>query len=308
MKKRRVGRISMGVVLIAFGILIFIAQVNNVSAINLSIKFWPIILFLIGGEILWYSYKYREEDIDIRYDVFSIFIVLLIVIMNLGIYGLVETGISSKINSMISSESFTFKLPYKELEFDKNIEKIVIETPQHSNLKLRSEKNDKIVFSGSANITAESKEKAKELLDDEYIISKQSGNILYISFADTSIYNERVNGFSPYDFILSIPGNKKVEVNGQGDNMEIVLDSVNNDWVIDNIGNIKIRLGKSIDARIEASVYNSEILGGNVQWKTTEIKSETEDVDGVKGELTYGDGSNNINIFNSGEVVVNELE
>ncbi|MCG4566142.1 hypothetical protein, partial [Anaerosalibacter bizertensis] len=138
MKKRRVGTISMGIVLIAFGVLIFIAQVNSISAINLSIKFWPIILFLIGGEILWYSYKYRDEDINIKYDVFSVFIVLLIVVINLGIYGIVETGVASKVISTISSESFTFKIPYREIEIGNNIEKIIVEVPRHCKLNMRS--------------------------------------------------------------------------------------------------------------------------------------------------------------------------
>ncbi len=75
----------MALVLIAFGILIFISQINKVSAVELGIKFWPAILFLLGGEILWYSYRYKDEDINIKYDVFSIFIVLIIVGINLAI-------------------------------------------------------------------------------------------------------------------------------------------------------------------------------------------------------------------------------
>ncbi|MCG4584142.1 hypothetical protein L0P56_01430, partial [Anaerosalibacter bizertensis] len=239
MKKRRVGTLSMGIVLIAFGILIFIAQVNSISAINLSIKFWPIILFLIGGEILWYSYKYRDEDINIKYDVFSVFIVLLIVVINLGIYGIVETGVASKVISTISSESFTFKIPYREIEIGNNIEKIIVEVPRHCKLNMRSEKDNKIIFSGSADIAAENKEKAKEFLNDEYIITKSSGNTLYVSFPDTSIHNNRAGNFSPYKFNLSIPEDKKVEINGEGDSLDLTLDSMKNDWVIDNISNVK---------------------------------------------------------------------
>lgn len=308
MKKRRVGTISMGIVLVAFGVLIFIAQINKVSAINLSIKFWPIILFLIGGEILWHSYKYKEEDINIKYDVFSIFIVLLIVIINLGIYGLMETGIISKVSSMISAETFTFEIPYEEIEINKNIEKIIINAPKHCNLNMSSEKNNKIVFSGSADIIAENKEKAKNLLNDKYINAKESGNTLYISFPDTSIHNNRYNNFSPYDFNLSIPEDKKVEIKGQGESLDLALDNVSNDWIIDDIGRVKIRLKKSINARIEALVHDSHSLIGNAQWKTTETKNEIEDTEKVKGELNYGDGKNNIYILSSGEVEVNVLE
>lgn len=307
MKKRRVGTLSMGIVLIAFGILIFIAQVNSISAINLSIKFWPIILFLIGGEILWYSYKYRDEDVNIKYDVFSVFIVLLIVVINLGIYGIVETGIMSKVSSMISSENFTFKIPYREIEVDKNIEKIIVEVPRHCKLDMRSEKDNKIIFSGSADIAAENKEKAKEFLNDEYIITKSSGNTLYVSFPDTSIHNNRAGNFSPYKFNLSIPEGKKVEINGEGNSLDLALDSIKSDWVIDNINNVKVRLGKSIDVKLEASVYGTEALGGNAKWETANIEN-VEEINKVKGKLVYGEGKNSIDIITNGEVEVNTLE
>ncbi|MEY8303904.1 hypothetical protein [Anaerosalibacter bizertensis] len=306
MKKRRVGTLSMGIVLIAFGILIFIAQVNSISAINLSIKFWPIILFLIGGEILWYSYKYRDEDVNIKYDVFSVFIVLLIVVINLGIYGIVETGVASKVISTISSESFTFKIPYREIEIGNNIEKIIVEVPRHCKLNMRSEKDNKIIFSGSADIAAENKEKAKEFLNDEYIITKSSGNTLYVSFPDTSIHNNRAGNFSPYKFNLSIPEDKKVEINGEGDSLDLTLDSMKNDWVIDNISNVKIRLGKNMDTKLEALVYGVEALGGNVKWETANAEN-SEEVDKIKGKLVYGEGNNSIYILTSGEVEVNTL-
>ncbi len=52
MENKRVGTISMGIVLIGFGILILVAQINKISAVELAVKFWPTILMLIGGEVL----------------------------------------------------------------------------------------------------------------------------------------------------------------------------------------------------------------------------------------------------------------
>lgn len=105
MKNKRVGTISMGIVLIGFGILIFIAQINKLSAVELAIKFWPIILIVIGGEVLWYSYKTKdEEDIKIRYDIFSIFIVIVILSVNIAIYGLIESGIMDLVKLKVSQE------------------------------------------------------------------------------------------------------------------------------------------------------------------------------------------------------------
>ena len=105
MKNKRVGTISMAIVLIGFGILILIAQINTISAVELAIKFWPMILILLGGEVLWYSFKSKdEEDMRIRYDVFSIFIVMVILSVNIGIYGFIETGGMDLIKLKVNEE------------------------------------------------------------------------------------------------------------------------------------------------------------------------------------------------------------
>ncbi|MCF6464887.1 hypothetical protein [Clostridium sp. Cult2] len=305
MQKRRVGTISMALVLIAFGVLIFISQINKVSAVELGLKFWPAILFLIGGEILWYSYRYKEEDIKIKYDVFSIFIVLIIVGINLAIYGLIETGMMDRLNTMVSSQNFSYQIPFNEVEVDDDIQKIVINAPNYSGLTLRTEKNNKIGFTGSLDITTDREDKAKELLKDEYIMSNKSGDTLYISFADRSFNNNGPYNVHPYDFSLIIPEDREVEING-GNDLQLIADSINKDWIIDNVNRTKIRLGKDMDLKITASVVSQEMLGGNVKWNITE--NNNEELSNAKGELVYGDGNNKINILNSDEVVVDELE
>lgn len=107
MKTRRVGVISMAIVLIGFGLLLFIAQFSQISAVELAIKFWPMILILIGLEILYFVYtnKKDEEDIIIKYDIFSMFIVMIILIVNIGLYGLMETGILDYIKLKVSEET-----------------------------------------------------------------------------------------------------------------------------------------------------------------------------------------------------------
>lgn len=104
MKNKRVGTISMGIVLIFFGILIFVSQVNSSSAVEMFIKFWPAILILIGGEILYYVYSNKDKETKIKYDVFSIFIVTTILIVNMALYGLMETGIMDLIKLKVSQE------------------------------------------------------------------------------------------------------------------------------------------------------------------------------------------------------------
>lgn len=296
----------MAIVLIAVGIIMLIAQVNDVSAVKLSMKFWPAVLFLLGGEILWYSYKYSDEEVKIKYDVFSVFIVLLIVCINLGIYGLMETGLMTNVTSRLSSQSYNYQLPFKEVEVGNEIDKIVINSPNSTNLTLRTEDNNKIVSSGSINVTADREEKAKEFLNREYITTNISGNIMYISFADRSNFNDSVYSAYPYDYELTLPEDKKVEING-GDDLKLITNSIKSDWIIDNVGRIKMRAGKDLNAKIKTLVDSREILQGNAKWNITE-DNNGEEISKVKAELIYGDGESSINILNPGEVVVDEIE
>lgn len=305
MQRRRVGTVSMAIVLIGFGILIFASQINERSAVELGIKFWPIILFLIGGEILYYSYKYKDGDINLKYDVLSIFIVLLIVGVNLLIYGVIETGVMDKITAALTSQNFNYQIPFNEVEIDGNIKKIVINPINRSSLTIRTGKGNKIISTGSLSITMDSEEKAKEFLDDEYIKVDKIGDIAYITFAGRADYIDGIYTVNPYEFELIVPENKEVEINKLYD-LELILDSIENNWVIDDVNHTKIRLGANKNVKINAFVDSQQDLSGNVKWDIKQ--NENEGISNYKGQLVYGEGENIINILNSHDVVVDELE
>ncbi len=75
---------------------------------------------------------------------------------------------------MVASQTFSYQIPYSEVAVDDNIKKIVISSPNYSNLSIRTEEGSKIASTGSLDITTDSEEKAKELLNDEYIINKKN--------------------------------------------------------------------------------------------------------------------------------------
>lgn len=106
MKNKRVGTISMGIVLIFFGVLMFVSQVSSFSAVEIFIKFWPGILIILGLEILYYVYTNKSEETRIKYDGFSIFIVSIVLILNIFVYGLMETGIMDLIKLKVSHEIY----------------------------------------------------------------------------------------------------------------------------------------------------------------------------------------------------------
>lgn len=306
MQKRRIGTFSMAIVLIAFGVVLIIAQINQISAINISVKFWPVVLIMLGGEILWYSYRHKG-DMIIKYDIFSMFIIVLIIIVSLGIYGLSEIDAITKINTMISSQNYTFKIPYKEIDIPDNIEKIVIDAPNYCELNLQTENNNKLISTGTVKIEADSKEKAQELMNREYIITHNSSNTLFISIEGKVFGNDTTYSINPYEFTFVIPKNKKVEINN-GSNLNLKLDKIENDWIIDDASNVNIRLDKNSNANINALVHSKYDLNGNVKWNITEDVREESDYTNIKGEIISENGQHTIYLLHCNQVTVDELK
>ncbi|NLY42524.1 MAG: hypothetical protein GX066_00795 [Clostridiaceae bacterium] len=101
MKENRVGTVTMAIVLIAFGVIIFVSQISGSTAIHLVFKIWPLMLILLGFEILYYRFLSRDKDAPIKYDIFSIFFVMIILFTNLGLYTLSEIGFIDKLEKII---------------------------------------------------------------------------------------------------------------------------------------------------------------------------------------------------------------
>jgi hypothetical protein len=304
MKNKRVGTISMAIVLIGFGVLLFLAQINQLSAVELAMKLWPMILILLGGEVLWYSFKSKdEENVKIRYDVFSVFIVIVILSVNVGIYGLLEFGLIDSLKAEITSTTFNYELPLEEYMIDSSIEKIVINAPRYHGFKIRTGKVDKVITSGSINIRSESEENVANKLEQNIISINKSGNTMYLTVKDWISSNHNIQ-----DLNLIIPDDKEIEVNG-GNDLYLIMENINKDVLIDNVHGINLRVGKNSNAKIETiSNYeqgHEQELKGNVKWNTTQLGDESNPK--YKGELIYGDGTNSLNIINSYDITVNEI-
>lgn len=99
------------------------AQMSRQPIMDIAVKRWPLILFLLGGEILWYSYKSKDADVKIKYDLFSVLIICIVVIFNLIIYGMLQLDVVSNLDVMISSQHYMLKTPVEEIALDADIKK-----------------------------------------------------------------------------------------------------------------------------------------------------------------------------------------
>ena len=297
MKNKRVGTISMAIILIAMGVLMFISQINEVSAIDMAFKLWPLTLVLLGIEILWAKYKSSDEETVIKYDVFSVFIVFIILMVNIGMYGITETGIMKVIKSRISEQSYNYELPNEEFIIDESVEKIIVEGFRNSNLKVRTTESNKILTMGNVAINSDSQENAKLAFDRGIFKIEQFDNTVYIK------YNYS-NDYRLSDINLTLPSDIKVEIKG-GNELDLVMDSLSNNWIVDGVSRVKLRLNKDLDMMVSTILSQEDNLGGNANWTDTQLGTEEDHKH--KGELVYGQGSNKLNILDAYEVIADEI-
>jgi membrane-bound ClpP family serine protease len=88
MRKWRVGTFSMGILLILLGTLLLFGELSGISSVKLIFTWWPVILITLGIEVLAHVYFSREQDPKVKYDGFSIFIIILIIMITLMVYGI----------------------------------------------------------------------------------------------------------------------------------------------------------------------------------------------------------------------------
>lgn len=109
MRQWRVGTLTMGIILIVLGIVILLSQFNNASILNILLKWWPLSLILLGCEVLGYIGFSKSGDERVLYDGFSIFLIIIILMVTMGAYSL-KTVLDTIPHN---SSSIQFTIPIK---------------------------------------------------------------------------------------------------------------------------------------------------------------------------------------------------
>lgn len=82
MKERRVGTVTLGIGLLFFGGLFFVRTFAHSISYGIVFKLWPVLLILLGCEILIGYFKNKEKNM--LYDKASIFLIMLLSFFSMG--------------------------------------------------------------------------------------------------------------------------------------------------------------------------------------------------------------------------------
>lgn len=290
MKNKRVGTITMAVVLIVLGFLIFMSQINKSSTLNIALKLWPAILILLGMEILYYRFIHKE-DVIIKYDLFSIFMVFVILMTNLGLFAMAEAGVLSEIQVMASTEYYNTELVLREMPLEADVKKIIIDDLSN-NISIRAIDGNTIGGLGSIGFRAS---KNASTSNGEISLNyKKSGDTVYITSIEYEGFDDSKYA-NLHDISLKIPKNIDVEIR-ESSTLDLIYEDFDSNFTLDGVHSVKIRLDNDDDIRINAYSDSENELRGNVEWSFGEY-----------GQYINGEGKNTINILKPYEVEVNKI-
>jgi len=308
-RRWRVGTLSLGVLLILLGIIMLAAQFKQAVIFDMLITWWPLILVLIGAEILVHVYTAKEPEPKVKYDGFSIFIIMVIVFFSIGIYAVTATGVLERISWMVQSSSFPVEIPAERIDMGENVEKIVISAPA-GNLDIRKSGDGEVIHFGEAIVKAADTDEAKMLTERNRAVTHLEGNTLFVRFLSDTWPGDFKPGIREIRHTILLPTDLDVEIGGPTYfNLNIDGEALQRDWLIKGRGRINVTVNKGSDLVIDAQVGTSDWLGGNVNWEIEEITAYNENgTKGFKGYLRWGEGNSKVSIIiDGGEIQVSEI-
>ncbi|MFA5535629.1 MAG: DUF5668 domain-containing protein [Bacillota bacterium] len=303
MRQWRVGTLSMGLVLIATGIILLVGQFNQFSIIKSILNWWPLVLILLGSEILIYLKFAKTDQMIIKYDFLSVIFIAFLGLFTLGFYSLTTTGVLDYFSERFLVQTYTLPLEETTLVVPEDIGKLKI-MGSKENLKLLTGDSDEMLVFGNISINASSEEEAKKMLPENILKTYITGNILLLDFNSSTANFNRSTG----NLTLVVPKNLPLEIEGLNYNhLKVEVDNLESDWLINSQGSVDVLLLSNENLEINTLVPRASYLEGTVQWQEQDLAEEGLGSNSVKyyrSSAKWGEGKHKLKIISEGRVSI----
>jgi hypothetical protein len=314
MRTWRVGTFSMGLSLLFLGVFLLLSQIlewNITTALKL---WWPIILVVLGLEILVYLFLSKQEKPYLNFDLFSIVIVGILGTAGIIMVFLQTSGFMDLIQDEISREESTMDLPVYDQNIDKDIKRVVVEGSGLRQLRVEgvSERNVSLFGTYRQDSTIGKIEKQAD-----YLTISEKGDTLYIRVKERP--NQTASFYSDYsniDATLLVPTDVKLEIANLSSELSINPRGLKNDWKVSGAGEIDLDIQETNNVMV--TVEDTQIGNGSSEnWSIAEQEVDTGgnydsaaegDTTIYNGTFKKGKADYHIDVFNSGVLQLNDRE
>ncbi len=178
MRTWRVGTFSMGLSIIALGCFLLFSVIKGTEVLDSLTAWWPVLLIILGVEILLYLLFSKKEQSFIKYDIFSIFFIGVLGSVGIAFYCLLSTGLLDEVRYSMHTTRQTSNIPGGQLDIPESIKKIVVDAGQHP-LTIEGNDTNQIHLLGTYEMTTKANEKLNLKQEDFSFRSNSRGNDVY---------------------------------------------------------------------------------------------------------------------------------
>ncbi|MEH7272375.1 LiaF transmembrane domain-containing protein [Neobacillus vireti] len=301
MRTWRVGTFSMGASLVFLGIFLFLSRFMGFDLVHVMTSWWPVLLIVLGIEILLYLFLSRQEKPILKYDFVSILFVGVLGMVGIMFATLSATGIMGKVEEVVAREERSFELPNFSYQMDDSIKRVVLRTTGYQTTIEATDEKEVTMF-GTYRIQTANKDGLLKSAD-EYVYANKKGDTLYVNVK--TLPNEMGPFYSHQEIAstILIPKGVQLEVIGNGNDITLNPRSLENNWSLDGASSINVKVAEDSHLNITADGVG-DVNGRDGAWQLTETDVPNE---GIKRNAVFqsGEGKYNITITNTHYVSVN---
>jgi hypothetical protein len=307
MRTWRVGTISMGASLLFLGVFLLLSQFAGWDLTRVMISWWPIILIVLGIEILVYLFLAKSEKPILKYDFLSIFFVGIIGMAGIGFAVISATGLLDVVDETLSREERTLDLPTLSQALEGNIKRVVVNA-EHYPVHVEGTPSQEVSVFGTYTSSV-SKGKGPITEVEDYLSVNKKGDTLYLNVKRMPEESIAFNHYyGSIDATILVPENVKLEVVAQDNLVTLKPREMKSDWIIESASNVSLYVEEKSDLDISANQVN-ELVSEAGEWtiSSEEENSDEESFPFKSGRMKIGEGTHSISIVKAYEVTLSML-
>ena len=267
MRTWRVGTFSMGASLLFLGLFLFLSRFLGYELVNVMTVWWPILLLVLGAEILLYLVLSRKESPVLKYDFLSIMFVGMIGTAGILLSVLSSMGLVGKVEEVMTREQRTFDLPHFSYNVDNHVKRVVVNTDGYE-VTIEASPSREVSLFGTYQMETASKAKVVKAAS-EYVTVNQQGDTLYVTVKPLP------NGIGPFrsywqgEATILIPNDVKLETGGSDHPLTLKPRGLANNWSVSGVSTVAVVPETASDLKVSA-IGVENVHGKEGQWKVTE--------------------------------------
>jgi len=301
MRTWRVGTFSMGASLVFLGLFLFLSRFLGFDLAHVMTAWWPVLLIVLGIEILLYLFFSKQEKPILKYDFVSILFVGLLGMAGIVFATLSATGIMGKVEEVVAREERSFELPDFSYQMDDSIKRVVLRTAGYQTTIEATDEKEVSMF-GTYRTQAAKNEKLLASADD-YVYANRKGDTLYVNVK--TLPNE-LGPFYSHPKVAStilIPRGVELEIISTGADIVLNPRALENNWSINGAASLDVKVADSSNLNIEAIDVHG-VNGADGAWNITS-EGDPNQGDRVDAVHQSGEGEYHITISNTSYVTLN---